>query len=501
MALRKSVVLVTVDCLRADHCGFMGYERATTPFLKSLASESFVFPTAITGGAPTYYSFPSILASRYPLALGRDQLGLAPEEDNLASVLKKAGYATAAFCAGNPYLSQRFGYDQSFDRFEDFLGGEASAPANGTSKLASDGGWTSALNRKLEKFSHKLGPVGGIYDELYFQYCQRWASPSAESLDEERRFPAADVVTKEALSWLTEIGNVPFFLWLHLMDPHSPYYPTQAGLEAMGEAHISPFRARYLNCFWNRSNLSSRRLSRHREELVRLYDAGIRWVDTQVTRLLESLRNSGRWDDCIFAFTADHGEEFLDHGGRYHPPDRLYEELIHVPLLLRVPGTASKAISNAPWSQVHLAPTLLDTVGLSAPDSFLGRSHWQELQHGKDWEPIAIAESVAGCTNPFRRENRMGARVLAVREARYKLMLQFDPPQDRLYDLEADPREQSPLPAGADKPVRRHLLEVARNHLHFSIRQRDTLGRLRSNLRALQLEWPVALQNKQPVDS
>lgn len=95
----------------------------------------------------------------------------------------------------------------------------------------------------------------------------------------------------------------------------------------------------------------------------------------------------------------------------------------------------------------------------------------------------------------------MGARVLAVREARYKLMLQFDPPQDRLYDLEADPREQSPLPAGADKPVRRHLLEVARNHLHFSIRQRDTLGRLRSNLRALQLEWAVALQNKQPVDS
>ncbi len=70
MRARKSIVLVTVDCLRADHAGFMGYEHPTTPFLDSLAGESFVFPLAIVAGAPTYYSFPAILASRYPLALG-----------------------------------------------------------------------------------------------------------------------------------------------------------------------------------------------------------------------------------------------------------------------------------------------------------------------------------------------------------------------------------------------------------------------------------------------
>ena len=94
---QKSIVLVTVDCLRADHVGFMGYERPTTPFLDSLASESFVVPAAIVAGAPTYYSFPAILASRYPLALGRDVLGLGPDEPTLASTLKQAGYATASF--------------------------------------------------------------------------------------------------------------------------------------------------------------------------------------------------------------------------------------------------------------------------------------------------------------------------------------------------------------------------------------------------------------------
>ncbi|MGB6775902.1 MAG: sulfatase-like hydrolase/transferase, partial [Terriglobales bacterium] len=63
---KRSLVLVTVDCLRADHCGFYGYSRSTTPFLGSLATESFVVPQAIVAGAPTYYSFPSILASRMP---------------------------------------------------------------------------------------------------------------------------------------------------------------------------------------------------------------------------------------------------------------------------------------------------------------------------------------------------------------------------------------------------------------------------------------------------
>src|SRR5882724_966426 len=109
MGAHKSVVLVTVDCLRADHVGFMGYARPTTPFLDSLASESIVLNNAIVAGAPTYYSFPAIMASRYPLALGRDVIGLAPEESTLASVLKELRYPTAAFLAGNPYLSPRFG--------------------------------------------------------------------------------------------------------------------------------------------------------------------------------------------------------------------------------------------------------------------------------------------------------------------------------------------------------------------------------------------------------
>ena len=283
---QKSIVLVTVDCLRADHVGFMGYERPTTPFLDSLAGESFVVPAAIVAGAPTYYSFPAIMASRYPLALGRDVLGLGPDEPTLASVLKQAGYSTASFGAANPYISARFGYEHGFDTFRDFLEDEPAPLPEEKANAANGNGWASRLNQRLQKIRPALGPLRWVYDELYFGYCQRM-TPVADSLDALRRFPAADVIVDHACIWLASIGDAPFFLWLHLMDPHSPYYPKDAALTLMGQRPVTPYRARYLNSYWNRSDLGPRRFARHRDEVVALYDAGIRWVDVQMSRLVE----------------------------------------------------------------------------------------------------------------------------------------------------------------------------------------------------------------------
>lgn len=486
--MQKSIVLITVDCLRADHVGFLGYDRPTTPFLDSLARKAFVFPSAIVVGAPTYYSFPAIMASRYPLALGRDVLGLAPGETSLASVLKGVGYATASFGAANPYISAQFGYEESFDTFRDFLDAKATALVE-TMPIPNGNGWASRMNRKLQELRPRMGPLSSVYDSLYFQYCQVLATPAPGSLDALRRFPAADVIIDHALSWLESIGKRPFFLWLHLMDPHAPYYPKEKALQLMGCDPITPFRARYLNSYWNRSDLGPKKLGGHRDYIVALYDAGIRWVDEQMARLVAALRASQRWPDCILAVTADHGEEFLDHGGRFHPPSRLTEELIHVPLLLRVPDAEKRELPRSPFSLLNLAPTLLDAANLLIPSAFRGRSSWAQVREGVLRDEAAVSECVAGCTNPFQKENRMGPRVLAVREARYKLVLEFDPPADRLYDLEADPGEQQPLPATAEKPVRRRLLQQALEHLRISVRERDVGSGLQARLRDLRLEW------------
>jgi arylsulfatase A-like enzyme len=485
MAARKSVVLITVDCLRADHCGFMGYQRPTTPFLDGLAAESFVFPAAIVAGVPTYYSFPAMLASRYPLALGREVLGLAPEEKNLASALKAYGYGTAFFGAGNPYLSAQFGYDFGFDTFRDSLDGDL-APPSASDHSSPRPGWAGNLNRALNRVSHRIPGMGAAYDELYFQYCQRWSAPPPGSLDTLRCFPAADAIVDQASAWLAGVGENPFFLWLHFMDPHSPYYPTEKGLELFGAKRPTASRARYLNAYWNRSDLGSKRLRHHRDEVVTLYDSGIRWMDAQISRLVEVLRRSRLWENCVFALTADHGEEFLEHDRRYHEPS-LVEELIHVPLVLRVPGAAKRVLPNHPFSSLHLAPTLLGAAELPIPGEFQGQSHWKHIAEGTAWGEPAIAECIAGCTNPFLPEQRRGARLLAVREAQYKLLLNFDTGTDNLFDLKADPGEKEPLPAAAAKPERRRLLEAALAHLRNSATRQVSEAYLRSRLREIGL--------------
>lgn len=487
----RSLVLITVDCLRADHVGFLGYDRPTTPFVDALAAESVVFSNAIVAGAPTYYSFPAILASRHPLALGRDVVGLAPGEPTIATVLKESGYATAAFLAGNPYLSRRFGYQAGFDAFRDFLDAEIESlvvPGNG----AGSGGLLTRLNRSLAEACHKLGLVGSLYDELYFQYCQRVAASPAPSFDRLRRYPAADVIVDHACNWLAGVAEAPFFLWLHLMDPHSPYYPPQDALRWMGTPEISAGRARYLNSYWNRGDLGANRFERQREEVVALYDAGIRWVDAQVARLVETLRHSRLWDNCVFAFTSDHGEEFLDHGGRYHPPSRVAEELVRVPLLLRMPSVSQTGPVQAPFSMIHLAPTLLEAAGAPVPSSFSGRSYGARLHSAEDWDEAAIVECITDCANLFRADGRLGRRIVAVREKRYKLVFDFGLHREQVFDLARDPGEFHPLPADEERPVRRRLLERLRQHLADSRGDGGSERRLRALLKEIRLESATA---------
>ena len=491
MSVPRSLILVTVDCLRADHVGFMGYTNPTTPFLDSLAPNSIVFDHAIAAGAPTYYSFPAIMASRHPLDMGRDVIGLAPsDEPTIATTLNQIGYATAAFVAGNPYITKSHGYAEGFDVFQDYLDGISDNNASGNGNLRDaqekDNGWTrSRINRLLRRASGKLG-LSSVYDELHFRYSLKLAEHTPQSFDQLRRFPSSDVIVSHAAEWLQQREDNPFFLWLHLMDPHGPYYPPQAALDLMGQREMSPTRARYLNSYWNRAGMTVQRYASFREEILSLYDSGIRWADQQLANLAKILQSLGLWDECVFALTADHGEEFLEHGGRLHAP-KVNEELVHVPLLLHVPAITARRI-RTPFSLLNLAPTLLDCLQAPLPAEFNGHSYWQKLRSGQDWDDGAIVECIAGCSNPSRKKDRQGARLLAVREGHYKLILNFTDGSDQLFDLQADPAELNPLPRDVEKPVRRRLLERACKHIGRPSDSRAIKPQLILSLRNLMLE-------------
>ncbi len=490
MSAPRSLVLVTIDCLRADHVGFLGYQRPTTPFLDSLAGESFVFRNAIATGSPTYYSLPALLASRYPLALGRDLLGLAPGESTITTVLKECGFQTAAFVAANPYISTRFGYHQGFDLFRDFLdqGCEQFHFTLDESALSGTS-IRGQVNQALSRACHAIAPLGAAYDELYFNYCQKAGARERDSLDSLRRFPSADVIVEDAIAWLNENVGRPFFLWLHLMDPHSPYYPKAQALEEIERGTIGAEQAKYLNAFWEREGVTGKRLLRKRNQVMALYDAGIRWADAQIRKLSEKLCELDLWDKCALAVTADHGEEFLEHGGRFHPPVKLTEELVRVPLLLRIPSVFGGRIIDPPLGLIDLAPTLLDVMRVPTPANFRGRSCWSRLQTNLGWDHAVLTECAYGCTNPFHARDRIAPRILAVRKGTHKLVVNFAHGTEQLFDLNSDPQENFPLHSDVKKAVRRDLLECARKHLAESSKSRDLDLRFDAQSQELRLEW------------
>ena len=478
---RKSLLLITVDCLRADHVGFCGYDRGTTPFLDSLAATSFVLPRAIVAGAPTYFSFPAIMASRYPLALGRDVLGIAPGEATLATSLQAAGYATAAFLAGNPYLCPRLGYHQGFTTFRDFL----SMPLPENTDASKPGRFTR-LNQAVEKAARKSESASAAYNELYFRYCQWRVSRRAPSMDELRRYPAADVMVDQARSWLSGVRDQPFFLWLHLMDPHHPYFPPEQALSELGCQDMDADRAAFVNALWSREEVSRKRLLTHRKEIVSLYDAGVYWADKQISRLVTALKHLRRWDDTVLTVTADHGEELLESEARYHTPTNLSERLIHVPLLVRVPGESGVRQPDVPFSLIHLAPTLLEILQVVQPPTFQGKGFWTQMQAGQSDPTPVIVECVYGCQNAFSREHRLGPRLLAVRDVRYKLIINFHQQTELLFDLANDPSESRPLDDNICKTEREHLLRAALQHLSSAKAKKDPELRLRARIREIQ---------------
>jgi len=191
---------------------------------------------------------------------------------------------------------------------------------------------------------------------------------------------------------------------------------------------------------------------------------------------VETMRRQGMWDNCLFALTADHGEEFLEHGGTSHFPRKVTQELIHVPLLLHSPEMKPATHIRAPFSLLHLAPTLLRALDLPIPSSFRGQEQWTTLERENSWYPT-VTESTS--SNPCVADD-LGQRSLAVREAQYKLVFDLDSRQEQLFDLNSDPAELHPLSLDSERPVRRRLLERARQHLIDSWRLCDS--RLRADL-------------------
>ncbi|WP_128226247.1 sulfatase [Halobacteriaceae archaeon SHR40] len=332
--MRRNIVLVTVDSLRADHCSFMTAGETTTPTLDRMAADGARFESAIAPGPSTPESMPAVFTGRYPVetidpsdvdeARTRIRRHMTTRE-TIPERLSRRGYATAGFTP-NPYTSQYFGFDAGFDNFEDFT--------NSGIRTAGDG--------LLQRFSPNSDAVQAT--RMFVNLIRQ-----------EEVFKPWEAYAESVSRWI-ESTEQPYFAWIHMMDPHVPYMAPRS------YRHQSWWRTLRANvAFWRGDNESALDQS-VLERLRQAYVDTIRYTDAFFEHI-ESVTD----DDTAIVVHADHGEAFGEHGSYGHEP-YLYEENIHVPLV--VSGVPSRVIErpvslrSVPTLAVQLAEEQFDPAAL-----------------------------------------------------------------------------------------------------------------------------------------
>lgn len=442
-----NVVYVTIDSVRADHTGYIdAYSQgvSATPEIDALAEGGTACTQAYASGIPTYYSFKSLLGGTYALSPTRE-IGVGGVGSTLPEEFRDAGYSTAGFSAGNPWLTPGYGYSRGFDVYRDFLDGGV--------------GVLNSVRRRLGG-SEVLTDVLGRAARTYCAYRGRMPKEPAER------------VTGAATDWLVE-AEEPFFLWVHLMDPHYPW-PPSGGVSTWEAGRLWHQVSHHNREGEDGEPVSERDLRTIRE----LYEGEVRRSDRAVGRLVDVVRELGVYSDTVVAVAGDHGTELHDHGGFSHGPRSLYNEVLHVPFVVGG-GGAPEARVDDPVSLLDVPATLLDLCGVHGSTD--GRSIY-----GGAGE--AVAAEVVYDVEPARGEGYDNGLLAACVDPPWKLIVNQDLGTEELYDLEEDPGEERSV-AGQHPGVVRGLrgeLEEYRSRVERRNRTVREKRRVRRRVRELE---------------
>ncbi len=408
----RQVILITVDTLRRDAVSAYG-QGNLTPAIDSLSRDAVVFDNAWAAAPWTLPSLASILSGLSPAVHGVTGLTsrLSDRVTTVAETLDSHGYRTAAI-VHNPLLEPARNFAQGMGEYVDLH-----EPSYGDSVGA--------------RLLQTLGAA---------------APPS---------WPSTADQTDLALDWLRANRRQSFFLWLHYFDPHAPYAPPHEFVHGDVPAGMG-------TRFDQQTDLARGILippAAMRQWIRELYNAEVREVDTNIGRLLDTLRELQLYDDALIVFSSDHGEEFWEHGSQGHGQS-LYPELLRVPLMLKLPRSDTRERIAAPVSTISITPTLLDLCGITvAPDDFSAPS----------LVPLLAPDSTAPAPPIVSSVVWTAGTLVDAREAigfgdYHYIGGQAGAGRDELFDRRADPGDQHSLADSAPDPLataRRLLLEHA----------------------------------------
>jgi len=429
----KRVFLITVDCLRADYVGCIG-GGSLTPNIDSLAEKSMVFTRAFANGPGTNQSFPAILTSTYFLMHGG--MRLLPYCTTLAEVLRRHGFKTSAFNS-NAFLSRILGWSRGFGEFYDFM--EKVKSPSGFVAHQQEVGVTGMITRfAVKALGAKSSPqVQRFLKKIYYKF----HGLDLPYLDGKR-------LNDHVISWLGRNRNEKLFLWMHYMDPHYPYVPP----------------VEYLVDFTSREeafnyNLSANYNDPSTEEVTtfkKLYEGEVRYLDACVGDLLSYLENEGLYENSLILFTADHGHAFMEHGRFGHAYDILYNEVIHVPLILF--GLDESKKIDVEVQLLDIPPTILDLLGIRKASSFMGGSFFD----AKDNCATIFSESAKPDLINLRYD--VSKKAVSCIKGKTKLIINELQGTTELYNIDKDFQERNNI-LESEKDLYSELASLVKDHL------------------------------------
>ena len=335
-ATGPNIILIAVDTLRADYLKTFNPDAvADTPNVSEFAQDGILFQNAFAQSSWTKASFGTIFSGMYPEShTATGKVSALPDElDTFPETLKAGGYFTKGF-SNNPNITSVWNYDQGYIDYQDLKPDLYFGAKESSEKLV----LYDLLRKAVNVVYARLGGRINITD--YYQ--------------------PGDVVTNLGLRWIDSAErpqDSPFYLFLHYMDPHDPFRDPERPGKGYARAQMAnPDPEKFLEAF------------------KRSYNYEIEYMDEHVGRLLDGLKQRGLYDNSLIVFTADHGEEFFEHGGWWHGLS-LYDEQIHVPLIVKLPGNQLGGSKNPGIARhVDLAPTIAQLAGVTPGTQWQGQS-------------------------------------------------------------------------------------------------------------------------------
>jgi arylsulfatase len=409
-----TVVLLVLDALNAAHVRHLGYARDTTPVIDALAADGVTFTQALAPAPYTLASIPSILTGRLPDKHGlvsKRKGGLPDSEVTLAERFAAAGFRTFGATA-NGNGGKRMNDHQGFEEFIEVYEGPGPAGAE--------------VVRAGDEVLHI--PKGEEFVAILEGFLDRRAA-----------------------------GERGFF-YLHLLEPHTDYTPPEPFFSAwIDPGYDGPFASGKGQPLIDNNYGKLAANAADRQATIDLYDANLAYGDHCVGLLLDVLRARGLYDDALVVLTADHGEAMWQHG-RWGHNDQLYEEMVHVPLVVKPPRGAPALRVDDHVGLIDIAPSLLEWAGLPPPAdwTFDGQSLQRLIDEPGSGDPEREILLRSNHALP-KLALRTGSRKLVLHPVGRKEALRFVP---RLFDLAADPRESVDLSADMDEETRARAAEL-----------------------------------------